>query len=496
MNRIYEKMKNRADNILLLCDSFQEKGIYKNMELTLRECMKLEWLFFLLHLTFARREISGYEMEFVQSVLGIERTAEQMRRMYEERALGGTEYARRVPRALQEFVRMDMLSRLNGKNSEYAGLVVRFYEELGQAYIACDNNTEQGELDSLSAYIEMLSSYVDKQLPPQGGRTENVYLTKTSHVINRKADGRDEGSGAAGNAAPGTADGADGKAGGLEPPAPERVEEILKELNGLVGLENVKLEIRSLVNFIKIGNMRKERGMKVSMPSLHMVFVGNPGTGKTTVARLLSSIYYHLGVLKSDVLVEVDRSGLVSGYIGQTAMKTSDVIREARNGVLFIDEAYTLSGKGSSDFGQEAVDTLLKAMEDYRDELAVVVAGYPKPMEEFISSNPGLRSRFNRYIVFEDYTPEELLLIMESMCAGRQYCLTDGAKEQVLRIFRERCAAAQQQEQPDFANAREVRNLFEQALMRQANRLAGRERLTDEELLDFVKEDFEDEAVR
>ena len=228
----------------------------------------------------------------------------------------------------------------------------------------------------------------------------------------------------------------------------------MAELNSLIGLGMVKEEVADLVHVVEHQERRKAQGLRVPPMSMHLVFMGNPGTGKTTVARYIARLYKALGLLSKGQLVETDRSGLVAGYIGQTAIKTQEIIDNAMGGVLFIDEAYTLNGNTDNDFGQEAIDTLLKAMEDKRDNFAVIVAGYPDLMDEFVQSNPGLESRFNRYIHFEDYSADEMLSIFKMSCEKNQYTLTEAAEEAVKKYFSTVSIS-------DIANGRGARNLFE-----------------------------------
>ena len=251
---------------------------------------------------------------------------------------------------------------------------------------------------------------------------------------------------------------------------PEKLEDLLAELDSLVGLENVKEEVRTMTNIVSIGKLRESRGLKQTESSLHMVFSGNPGTGKTTVARLIARIYRALGVLSKGHLVETDRSDLVAGYVGQTAIKTSEVIQKAMGGVLFIDEAYALTNKGSeNDFGQEAIETILKEMEDNRGDFIVIAAGYTELMEKFLSSNPGLRSRFNKTLFFADYDAEQMFAIFGSLCQKAGMSITDDAGEKMHEYFRN----LYDNRDENFANARDVRNAFEKILANQSNRLAA-----------------------
>ena len=264
----------------------------------------------------------------------------------------------------------------------------------------------------------------------------------------------------------------------------ENIEDLKAELNELIGLEGIKKEVSNLINMVSIHKLRKEHGLKSVDMSLHMVFSGNPGTGKTTIARMMGRIYRSLGVLSKGQLIEVDRSGLVAGYVGQTAGKTMKVIESALGGVLFIDEAYSLTSKSENDFGSEAIDTLLKAMEDHREDLVVIVAGYDGLMDTFIHSNPGLESRFNRYMHFDDYTVDEMLAILDLQLKKGQYTLEEGAKAAAKDYIQ-----ASNTSSIAFGNARGIRNIFEKLMVEQANRLSADSEITKEELMTITEAD-------
>jgi Holliday junction resolvasome RuvABC ATP-dependent DNA helicase subunit len=265
----------------------------------------------------------------------------------------------------------------------------------------------------------------------------------------------------------------------------ESMENLLDELNSLVGLDSVKSEVQELVNFLKIQQVRKARNLPTAGLSLHVVFYGNPGTGKTTVARLLSRIYRALGVVSRGHLIETDRSGMVAGYVGQTALKVTEVVEQALGGVLFIDEAYSLTDGDEGGYGREAIDTLIKLMEDHREDLAVVIAGYTGKIEKFLSTNPGLKSRFNRYWKFEDYTPQQLLSIFESFCIKGQFRLSPGAQDKLRSVLQ----TAYERRDESFGNARLVRNLYESSISNQASRIVGYKKITDDVLTTIEAED-------
>ena len=260
----------------------------------------------------------------------------------------------------------------------------------------------------------------------------------------------------------------------------------MKELESLTGMPEVKAEVKSLANFIKVQKQREAQGLKTPQISYHLVFTGSPGTGKTTVARIIARIYKDLGVLKSGHLVETDRSGLIAEYVGQTAVKTNHLCDSALNGVLFIDEAYALLDEGSGGYGSEAIATLLKRMEDDRDRLVVIVAGYTNEMKKFIDSNPGLQSRFTRYIEFPDFKPDELVEIYMNRVNKYGYTLDDEA----YKYLQDKFKYVYQHKSKNFGNGRYVRNVFEQTITEQANRVAKQSNPSKSELNTITLEDL------
>ena len=353
-----------------------------------------------------------------------------------------------------------------------------------------DKEELKRSLRPAGAYIESLTGFADllgKKEPTVSARPDGK--SDIDDIIKQAEDAANEliMETAAAPAAPAAEDAAEDAA------KKPTVEELLEKLDELVGLDNIKRSVKSLINYVKIRKLRLEQELPNPPLSLHMVFMGNPGTGKTTVARILSELYNVIGVLSKGQLVEVDRSGLVAGFVGQTAIKTTDAVKSALGGILFIDEAYSLApdvGSGN-DFGREAIETLLKLMEDNRDDLIVIVAGYSGPMERFILSNPGLESRFNRYFIFEDYNSDELYEIFDSMCKKSEYILDDDAAEFAREHFRD----VYEYRDENFGNARDVRNFFEDIVSVHSDRVSALDEHKRDDLTNVLREDLEKAAA-
>ena len=349
-------------------------------------------------------------------------------------------------------------------------------------FAAVDGKVSEAEAGFVTACADSLSAYCD-QAGIAGGKSP----LDVDDFVTRRTDGEPVPTGKPQDEKTSPQGESKGQEAEKQPPK-EKLEDLLAELDGLCGLEKVKEDVKSLINLVKVRKLRQEAGLPVPPMSLHLVFMGNPGTGKTTVARLLARVYHAIGVLSKGQLVEVDRSGLVAGFVGQTALKTQEVVEKAKGGVLFIDEAYALANQDApNDFGREAIEVLLKGMEDHRDDLIVIVAGYTDLMGNFIHANPGLESRFNKYFYFEDYNGTQLMEIFRSMCSKNGYTLDEKtaglAKEAFQKMYDSR--------DENFGNARDVRNVFETAVANQANRLAAMEHPQKEDLMAFLPEDLE-----
>lgn len=388
INDIIEKAKSRYETLLNITDTIEQKG-YWNKTQSIHDNVEEHILSLYLQLVSKDFIINDEETAMINGVLGKNYSRG---RLVLHQARVGEKDINSIPDYLISCIKMDLMEK-----TTYSYKVINCINSLGLLMIGADYDISEVECKFLSKYISGISDLVGKF-----GIAENNGDTKSSMDDTGKKE-------------PNISICSDSSGKGMD--SYTAVSGVLDELNNLIGLESVKKEVKALVDLIKVRKMREERGLPVVPMSFHLVFTGNPGTGKTTVARLISKIYYYLGLIKTDKVVEVDRAGLIAGYVGQTAAKVQEVINQALGGVLFIDEAYSLINENSSDdYGLEAVSTLLKGMEDHRDKLIVIAAGYEEEMARFINSNPGLKSRFSKQIHFDDYTPLQMLQILKK-CA-------------------------------------------------------------------------------
>jgi SpoVK/Ycf46/Vps4 family AAA+-type ATPase len=435
---------------------YKDNNIYYDAKETgTKQTIKMELLQFISHVLGIDGKISQEEVNFLNHYLELENnlTVFQLEQIIRNTGILNDNKIN-IPIGISVFKDADQNLRdkkmLDSDTGNIGDFLYNIFELLGKEAMLIDNQITDKEIAIFTKYITFYKEYMNNHI--------TLYKnTDSQNTPIRKIDDMNK-----------------------------NLDDLLAELNNLIGLEKVKQDVNSLINLIQIRKIREKRGMKQTPMSLHLVFSGNPGTGKTTVARLLARIYNKIGVLTRGHFIEVDRSGLVGGYVGQTALKVKEVVGNAIGGILFIDEAYSLtSNKDGSDYGKEAIDTLLKAMEDNRENLIVIVAGYPELMEEFLESNPGLKSRFNKFIYFDDYSPNELLEIYDKMCELSNLKNNQLAKDYVKDFFEDRYLKRTE----NFANGRDVRNFFEKTLINQANRLSKKTSITDEELLEIVLED-------
>lgn len=465
--------------IYKLCEQYEAQGRQvRGVNMPMRDYAQFAVMKFMLYLVGSDQHITDAEVQIISDCHKIPVSKEYIAKFLEEKPVSADELFEIISRLLIVFTEADIQNEARYGSTSF--LLLEFLNELGLEFITYEH-IQNDDLTTralgvlmqrlrtfrsayLKNWMKMHHDQINPFAMPEPERPEKRMERPADIPVPEQKKTEPE----------------------AIPETEESLEELLKDLNELTGLTKVKEDLHSLINLLKVHKIRAERNMPRTSVSLHMVFSGNPGTGKTTVARMLGRIYHAVGVLSKGHLVEVDRSGLVSGYVGQTAMKTRKIIDSALGGVLFIDEAYTLTANaGANDFGMEAVNTLLKAMEDNRDDLIVIVAGYTELMQEFLDSNPGLRSRFNKQIVFADYTPEELMHIFNGMCSKAFFKLTENASASVLAFFENRT----RQDSASFANGRDVRNYFEKALTNQANRLATMVSVTDEDLMTITEED-------
>ena len=464
--------------------------LFPTVRTPIRNILSIDFLNFLMYLSASDWDINDEEVTFIREHLDFNLSKKSIQELIKEYNIYTVDYEKKIPYSMKLFVEADN----NNFHPQFllSEYLYDTYYLLGTYLLRCTPEWKLGPQRDLDQYLKKLKDFIKAELKAQTS-DETLEKDEDDEIDTDEGEEEDE------------LDlfddldleldfdledlmGVDEEDENEDLNSTESIDDLLQQLDSLTGLEDVKEDVRSLINLLRIQKIREERGFSNMPLSLHLVFSGNPGTGKTTVARLLGEIYHRLGILSKGHLVEVDRSGLVAGYIGQTALKVTEVVEKSLGGILFIDEAYSLTvNKSDNDFGFEAVDTLLKAMEDHRDDFIVIVAGYPEPMDEFLNSNPGLRSRFNKHINFSDYTSEELVSIFEGMCRHAGYSVSDDCTTYVRHYFEKRSL----ERDINFANGREVRNFFEKAMMNQANRLSMTQTITDQKLIELTAEDVE-----
>lgn len=461
---------DKIDKILLRQDLSQE---------SVKELLRMDLRNFLIFLTIADHVISKDEIRYINKSLGYNFDDMTMKKFAMDSNITREDFLNDPPASMEYFLKYgkDSFIVQESKYYDIKKLYILTFQALGEDFLSHCRHIDVAEVNQLTRYRFMLESKANAYTKSGGiapSRPDSIPFKRQPQT--EESSQRDPETPFIGSISGGDK-------------TVEDLESLLKQLDDLIGLDSVKTEVKDLINLLKIIEIRKANGLKTPSVTKHFIFTGNPGTGKTTVARLLSEIYCALGILSKGHIVEVDRSGMVAAYMGQTAIKVKEVIDKAKGGVLFIDEAYSLANETpGGDFGQEAIDTLVKAMEDNREDLIVIVAGYPDLMDKFIAANPGLKSRFQKTIHFPDYDAEDLYQIFLKNCKDNDYQLSPDASA----YLKEHLDEYVSHKEKDFGNARDIRNFLDIAISDQANRLLQENVTTPEALVTLTAADLSD----